>query len=191
VVGLDCSDCRPVTLSLPHMSIETSDSVAPRSSSIASPLTVRDAIAVITNSDLPDSSKANTQSVLVSTARHLARLEGLSLTENELLDYDIRPSISILHAAARDLAKTRGVLRPTEYVSRMARLVELITGRRPTARQFHEPCPRGFEQLLEASPDKHANSKLAYLARLCRYAQHFDAPRSFPSFDTLLAAGRE
>src|SRR5690606_36286934 len=89
------------------------------------------------------------------------------------------------------VAKERNVLRPAEYASRAARLVELITGRRPTSRRFDEACPPGYEPLLEVSPNTHAVSNFAYLARVCRHAAHFDAPRTFPSFARLYEAGRD
>jgi len=155
------------------------------------PLSVRDALALLSDSDVPASSQAAIRSVVLSTTRHLARREGLALSEEELLDFDIRPYLSVLHAAARDVAKARGHGRPAENTSRAAQFVQILTGTRPTSARFREPCPPEFNPLLMHTNAKRANGAFGYLGRLCRHIAHFDAPRAFPSFDQLLEAAED
>lgn len=159
-----------------------------RTTLLATPLTMADALACLDSADMPESTKAAVRSTAISAVRQALRVGNALPSKEDVLNADIRAILPILHVTATEYARAENHRQPNEHAARAHRFVELLTGRRFSSPRLDYPCPDTWQALIQSAARNNANGELGYLARCCMLAGVQDAPRLLPTYEQLVSA---
>jgi hypothetical protein len=162
-----------------------------RTTLLTSPLTLADALRLLDDADIPDTTKPAVRSTAIDAVRHALRDGVVVPSKEQALAADIRDLLPILHVTAREAARAKNHRQPNEHAARAHRFVEILTGRRYDTPRLDHPCPEAWAPLLAGARSRNANGELAFLARCCMLAGEQDAPRRLPSRAQFTAAAQE